>query len=115
MKKYFDFKARLRYGPKHGPVCYYCHVPPCKDRLHKPFVRGSTQACEYLDIVVPVVYAVLHTPKWLEEAAKEFGSTFSVQEDVVAWLMGAPVEGHSSNLIAMFLWHYNHQVVKGRV
>src|ERR1700731_5001078 len=71
--KYHGFKKQLHYGEEHRPICYFCHVPQCNDQLHRTFIPGSTDACDFPDIIVPVVYFILGVDTLQKEAAQAFG------------------------------------------
>ena len=43
--------------------------------------------------------------EWRE---KHFVTEWRTQEMFVKWLNGNPVEGHKTNLSALFLWYSNH-------
>jgi hypothetical protein len=105
---YCHIKVNISYGPYHGSICWRCHVPQCRDRLHPTYVKGSTDACEYADVILPAVFAGLTLPTLAQAAAVAFKQEWATPEQVVEWMNSKPIPGHESNLTAFFLWmdHY---------
>ncbi|KAJ3506845.1 hypothetical protein NLJ89_g6639 [Agrocybe chaxingu] len=101
---FFSWRRKLKYNTDyHTGICYTCHVPQGKhDALHDTFRRGKL-ACEYPDIIAPAVYASLLQPKERAHLAATFGQTWNTPSDAVPWLNSKPVEGHASNISALFL------------
>jgi hypothetical protein len=52
---YAGFRKSIKYAKHHGGVCFWCHVPQCNDELHATFVKGGDDACDFPDVVGPVV------------------------------------------------------------
>jgi len=106
-KAFFSWQKEIRYNPKiHPPVCFLCHLPQGeKDRLHPAFT-GKREDCPYPDLIGPAVYAIMSHPDLKEEAVSEFpGLNVSSPSKTITWLIGAPMKGHISNLISLFLWY----------
>ncbi len=104
---YKAFKRSIKYNAKHEAICWYCHVPQCDDQLHRTFIKGSQDVCEFPDIVVPVVYAMLVKLNLMTSAAKAFDQKWENIKDVMSWINSDPIPHHKSNLTAIFLWFYD--------
>ena len=97
----------IHYQKKlHSKICYICHVPQCHDKLHDTFVKGSNKACNYPDIIAPVVYAVCHQNKLLSDAGVHFKQKWSDMAQFITWLNSKPIQGEKSNLTGLFSWYY---------
>lgn len=100
------FRGGLRYDERKGlsRICFFCHVPQGEgDKLHPQF--GGKNACEYPDLVAPLVFGIFHHPDIRGEMELYFGQVFQSTDAFVDWLNSSPVAGHKSNLTAVFLWY----------
>jgi hypothetical protein len=52
-------------------------------------------------------YAMYHKTKWREDIETTFQVKLPTEVDFVRWLNGRPVDGHATNLSAMFLHYYS--------
>lgn len=105
---YIDWRKMIKYDSTiHHKLCYFCHVPQCDDKLHGPFVRGTSKGCFYPDIIAPVVYAILHNSTLVKGAQTHFKQNWENRTQQIDWLCGLPIEGEKSNISALFLWYYN--------
>jgi hypothetical protein len=85
-------------------VCYRCHVPQASKSLHKTFVPDDS-ACEYPGIVAPLGYGVWHSEKLRTRAQARFGVVWKDAAEYLNWMNGPIIDGHLSNLSAIFLWY----------
>jgi hypothetical protein len=104
--KFFSWRKEIRYSSQmKGKVCYHCHVPQGEqDALHPMFSKDDQQ-CEFRDIIAPVVFAlILHTDEGV--ALRKAFPTLDPSSLAAAlvWINSETVEGHFSNLTALFLW-----------
>jgi len=106
---YAGFKRSIKYAKHHGGVCFRCHVPQCNDELHATFIKGGDDACDFPDVVVPVVWSVFREASGWAAAEVKFGKRWADWNDLADWLNGQPVRGHKTNLTAVFAWHYELQ------
>lgn len=97
------FRQALRYNPK-SRICYFCHVPQGDgDRLHPQF--GNRDSCQYPDLIAPLVFGIFIDLELRREMEVFFDKTFESTDSFVTWLNDLPVDGHRSNLTAVFLWY----------
>jgi hypothetical protein len=106
--EFFQWRRGIKYA-KGIAVCYQCHVPQGKDDvLHPTFTRNATE-CEFRDVVAPVVFGLLKRPDILEQLRKAFpGLDTSTPMSALAWINSKEIEGHLTNLTALFYW-FCHQ------
>ena len=106
-KHYLRFKGYLHYSGKKPSACFRCHVPQYKDRLHRPFMHNSDEACDWPDTVVPIGYRVFTDATLRKLAGKQFERDWSIEKDWPEWLRSpVAVPGHPTNPAALFLWYY---------
>ena len=106
-ESYMAWKKGIKYSkPIHGSVCYKCHIPQGDgDALHPTF---STQAvdCDYRDMLLPLVFAILTQPHLRDRAQTQFpDADLSTLKSAALWFNAKPVLGHVTNLSALFLWY----------
>jgi superfamily II DNA helicase RecQ len=107
MDFYQALQEDLEYQDHHPPICWKCHVPQCHDQLHPEFTIGH-EACEFKDIILPVVTAAFIKRK--KEVCREFGKRWNNVVEAAQWFNEKTIKGHQSNLTALFLWYYyDHQ------
>jgi hypothetical protein len=70
MHWYKALEEDLEYKDHHPPICWKFHIPQCHEQLHPEFVIGS-EACEFKNIILPVVTAAFKTKN--KELCREFG------------------------------------------
>lgn len=119
MKKYgggsfLSFCRKLKYDPNHHEkICYHCHIPQSNDRLHPTF-HQDRNTCEYPDTVSGVGFAILRDGDLREEAGDYYKVRWETESDFTDWLASSPVEGHKTNLTALFLWFSDRPEVVAR-
>jgi superfamily II DNA helicase RecQ len=103
-QKYKEFRKAIHYGPHHPRICWFCHVPQYHGELHAPFSKDTANVCQFGDIIAPIGYLVFTSEKLLKAAAQFFGGKWVDKEGLMAWINDKPIQGHESNLAALFLW-----------
>jgi hypothetical protein len=101
---YVLWNNEIRYEEPFSRVCYPCHVPQANDTLHKTFVHDQS-ACEYPSILSPLAYGVWYSEKLRPRAQARFAMAWKDQSEYLKWINGPTVEGHLTNLSAIFLWY----------
>ncbi|KAL0060983.1 hypothetical protein AAF712_012214 [Marasmius tenuissimus] len=68
MRRLVHYPYEMRQKP-----CFSCHIPSGGgDRLHRPFVRGSFDACNYLELVLPLTFYIWTHKDLLKRMAESF-------------------------------------------
>jgi hypothetical protein len=103
---FFSWRKGIRY-PHHIHVCYHCHVPQGKnDALHPTFTKSTASSCEFRDIIAPLTYGLLmHDDHKASLSANFSGLNVTTPSDALAWINSKPMQGHITNLCALFLWY----------
>lgn len=113
--QYISWRNALKYNEKyHGPICFRCHVPQCHDQLHRTFVRGSAQGCDYPDVIAPVAYAIYHLEYLRSAAQTHFTQKWPSLAEYTTWINSKPEPNEQSNLTALLLWYHNSYSTLGR-
>jgi hypothetical protein len=112
--QFYTWKKKLFYDKKihkDSKICFLCHVPQGEnDQIHPTFT-GNVKDCPYPDVIAPVAYAIMGHKDLKIEASKAFPSVkWSDNPSILSWLVGRPVEGHLSNLSALFLWYARRSI-----
>ncbi|KXN80825.1 ATP-dependent DNA helicase hus2/rqh1 [Leucoagaricus sp. SymC.cos] len=110
-KEHFSRMARWRKDirftkNKHGKLCTCCWVPQINDDLH-PFISQGQKAadeCKYPDLIPPLLYLIYVDPKYSDMAQEHFNVTWGNPGAFARWICAEPVEGHTSNAMALLLW-----------
>jgi hypothetical protein len=99
LSEYKAWKSKIRYKTS---VCWKCHVPQGEhDSLHPQFVKGSN-GCEFDDIIAPFAFAIFCDSRRQQICNDRFAGSMTSLEEFIKWSGGATVQGHLSNLSALF-------------
>ncbi|KDR73827.1 hypothetical protein GALMADRAFT_212084 [Galerina marginata CBS 339.88] len=98
---FLDWKKKIKY--KGYGFCWFCHVPNVSSNGTLDALHPSTR-CDYKDIIAPVAFYVLSNNEMRNQAADHFGVALLSYDHALLWINSPPVEGHLSNLTALFLW-----------
>lgn len=107
------FHKRIRYNSNtHGQNCTYCHIPQIDDTLHC-HIDNTQQGqfwtqCPYPDCILPLIYTIFTVAECRAAAESFFGTRWTNIEGFAAWLSGIPLEGYTTNTMALFLWFTEH-------
>ena len=105
---YLDWRGQLKYNERHhDKVCWFCHIPQCHEQLHPPFQPNATD-CEYEDIIAPIGYALYSSLALRLLMQERMHTTWDTVAVYIKWLNGPPVQGHETNLSALFLDYINN-------
>ena len=101
--RYRPFKANIRYHRGGLAVCYKCHIPFLKDRLHPAKSRDHV-VCDpqHDDLVRPTVFLVyLKHPQAL---SAKFERSWQDEEEFASWLSESPTNMSFTNVFSVFVW-----------
>jgi hypothetical protein len=85
-------------------ICFLCHVPQIDPRLHEINKKG-VKSCRHPDVIGPTAFGIFLREDLKEKAEEHFGVTWSSFKGFAEWLSARPVQGHKSNITAIFLWY----------
>lgn len=103
---FIEWRRDIRYS-KGISVCYHCHVPQGeKDALHPTFTKAAASACEFRDIIAPLVYGLLKHDIHKASLSAQFSDLNTTTPlTALAWINSKPIQGQVTNLCALFIWY----------
>ncbi|KDQ05748.1 hypothetical protein BOTBODRAFT_182260 [Botryobasidium botryosum FD-172 SS1] len=99
------WRLKITYSPYHNKICFKCHVPQSHDALHPTFAKGIS-SCEFPNLIGPLAFLLYDSAVWRGKAEQHFGLQWETLTIFINWIKDRPVQGHESNITALFLWYY---------